>query len=92
MNLTKKRIELLQAVADGEVSGRYDAGAGWRTVWDHDPGGLRRRFSSPAVAILFLHDNGLIVPVPLGADRHADRAWKLTDEGRAALQAHGGRP
>ncbi len=90
MNLTKKRIELLQAVADGSICDRYSIGDGWIAVWDHGPGS-GRRFTSPTAAIWLLHNNGLIAVGPRPADWHSDRLWELTDEGRKALEANGGR-
>lgn len=87
---TKRRLELLQAVAEARVYDAYEIGLGWRTEWDRGPG-AKPRISRPADGIRQLGWHGWIALRP-GKHWNDDRLWALTDTGRAVLEANGGKP
>lgn len=92
MNLTKARVELLQAVADGAVTEYYPLRNGRKyTAWDQGPGMPRPRVTG---RIRHIEKLGLVQLAPSVAawSFFAPRAWQLTNKGRAALEANGGKP
>ncbi|HVE28018.1 MAG TPA: hypothetical protein VNC22_21580 [Sporichthya sp.] len=94
MRLTKARLDLLQAVADGAVTRYYPLGmVAGEDSWDRGPGTTGHRFRRVSARVELLQRDGLVKLLPADKpDYKASRRWDITPAGRMFLEANGGTP